>query len=300
MKEILVTVIVLVYNNAKYLDNAVNSILIQDYKNVEVILTDDGSKEIDKEKFEDAGNKLKKKFPKILINYNNKNLGTVKHFNKVLKLAKGDIICPLACDDILYASNVITSIVNYSKENFDLIFTAKRMCIDRDTKKIINVLPLRKETKLLHKPIEEIINYMVINGGFISGACTYYRREVFEKFGYFDEQYILVEDYSYIIKLLLAGEKIGFLDIIAIQYRWGGVSTSKKMSPLVYNDMNSILKLLIYPNKDSFSRWARRVIELRYQKRFGDRGKVFLYMKYLDVIIYWGIKHLQKNLFKKL
>ena len=43
MKKKLVSFIVPVYNTEKYIEKCVNSILSQDYKNIEVILVDDGS-----------------------------------------------------------------------------------------------------------------------------------------------------------------------------------------------------------------------------------------------------------------
>ena len=45
MKETLISVVVPVYNCSKFLDTCINSLMNQDYKNIEIILVNDGSKD---------------------------------------------------------------------------------------------------------------------------------------------------------------------------------------------------------------------------------------------------------------
>ncbi|WP_163000613.1 hypothetical protein [Vibrio owensii] len=70
----------------------------------------------------------------------------------------------------------------------------------------------------------------------MSGASTYYRRSLFEKIGYFDEKYRLLEDYPFYVKALTLGVKINFLDIKSIRYGMDGVSTSTNINPLLKKD----------------------------------------------------------------
>lgn len=287
-----VTVLVLVYKNAAYIKEALESVYCQTYKNIELIISDDASPNIEKEFFENIKAESEKHIGDVILNINETNMGTVRHLNKVISIAKGDIICPLACDDKFYDDRVLEDIVRYASTSKDYIFTAKRTCVDQSGEKELSIMPAQKEIELLSQEPKKIINHMAVYGSFISGACTYYKKEVFEKYGYFDEHYKLVEDYSYYLNLLLNNGRIGFMDRITIQYRWGGVSTGKKMNPYVYEDMGTILERQIYPNRSILKHWNRRVVELRYQKRFTDRNKMDLYLRYFDVVLFWGFWHL--------
>lgn len=290
-KEGMVTVVLLVYKNTSYIQEALQSVYIQDYKNIELIISDDCSPDINRDFFERIRQEAEKRVKSVVLNINDKNMGTVRHLNKLVKMASGDLICPLACDDKFYDERVITDLVAYAKKSKSYVFTAKRVCVDASSKKELFIKPTIPEANLLEQEPAALFNYMAVYGSFISGACTYYKKSVFKKYGYFDESCRLVEDYAYYLRLLLQNERIAYLDRITIQYRWGGVSTGKKMNPIVYDDMGTILKTIIYPNRNMLKNWNKRVVELRYKRRFLKENKLCLYLKYIDIILFWAFQH---------
>ena len=89
MMKPLATIWILIYNNAKELEETVDSVCRQDYDAIEVILSDDCSREYDAELMERYAGKLRKRFADVRINHNEENLGTVAHINKVIGLSKG-------------------------------------------------------------------------------------------------------------------------------------------------------------------------------------------------------------------
>ncbi len=90
----LVTVVIPVYNHARYVDQAIESVLAQTYPNIEVIVIDDGSK--------DESPKVLEKYAgrgRFTVIINEKNSGQSAVYNQALSLAKGEFVCMLPSDD---------------------------------------------------------------------------------------------------------------------------------------------------------------------------------------------------------
>ena len=79
-------------------------------------------------------------------------------------------------------------------------------------------------------------------GNFVSGASTYYKKEIFDKYGLFDEKYKLLEDYPFYVNLAFNNEKIGYIDYPTIQYELGGISTASNRNPLLDQDYVTLFK----------------------------------------------------------
>ena len=81
---------------------------------------------------------------------------------------------------------------------------------------------------------------MIINGNIMSGASTYYKKEVFEKIGYFDEQYKLLEDYPFYLKDLRMKNQIKFININTIKYSLDGISSSSIVNNTLIEDFYKV------------------------------------------------------------
>ena len=124
------SVIVVNYNNSKYLVRCLDSLIKQTYKNFEIILVDDqsidNSIDIAKKFF------IKTKFKKfkIILNKNKTKFGSYNQMNCIkagLNLSKGNLIFFLDSDDFFKKSKVI-EVINFFKKNnkikitFDLAY----------------------------------------------------------------------------------------------------------------------------------------------------------------------------------
>jgi glycosyltransferase involved in cell wall biosynthesis len=89
-----VSVIMSVYNGARYLREAVESILNQTFSELEFIIINDGST--------DNTSKILKSYndPRIKIINNRKNIGLTKSLNQGLRLARGEYIARMDADDV--------------------------------------------------------------------------------------------------------------------------------------------------------------------------------------------------------
>ena len=120
MKD-LFTIFITHYNQMNFIFTAIDSVLKQDYPNIELIIADDGSKDFNKEKVREYINKKKhNNIQNIIFTGKGKNVGTVKNTNQVLKVANGKYISFFAADDELSNSKVISnyvdSFVKYGKD----------------------------------------------------------------------------------------------------------------------------------------------------------------------------------------
>ncbi|BBN80395.1 hypothetical protein PA25_03800 [Pseudoalteromonas sp. A25] len=93
--EPLVSVLIPAYNCTKTIEEAINSVISQSYKNIEIVVIDDASKD----NTYSVLNKLTSQYPNIRLYQNEKNLGYLRTFNKLLSLAKGEFITFLDSDD---------------------------------------------------------------------------------------------------------------------------------------------------------------------------------------------------------
>lgn len=111
----LVSVICLCYNQAKYVVMAVESVLDQDYENIELIVIDDAStdnsQQVIKDYLED-----KPLIKSILLK---ENLGNCSAFNQGFKLSKGKYIIDLAGDDILLPGRIARGVKVLEEKDVD-------------------------------------------------------------------------------------------------------------------------------------------------------------------------------------
>lgn len=137
-QKTLVSILIINYNNKKFISRSVNSCLSQNYNNIEILIYDDKST--------DGSINVIKKFKKIknikiLSNrFQKQNIAAFDAMNgyiRLFKKSKGEIICFLDSDDFFHKSK-IKFIINYFKKNKD--------------KKFVQNLPIIKFKKnLLYK-----------------------------------------------------------------------------------------------------------------------------------------------------
>ena len=118
----LVSILIINYNNAKYLKKAVQSCLQQTYNNIEILIFDDKSKD-------NSASVLRKfsKNKKIKIYFNLRTKKSIAAFDArngyyyLFNKSKGDIICLLDSDDFFHKKKIL-EIVNFFDKNKKKIF----------------------------------------------------------------------------------------------------------------------------------------------------------------------------------
>ena len=111
----LVTVICLCYNHENFVIEALESVIHQNYNNIELIIVDDCSSD------NSVGviNSWLVKHPKVRFIVNPTNLGNTKTFNKALQLANGEYIIDLAADDRLLPNCISKQIETFQNSSYE-------------------------------------------------------------------------------------------------------------------------------------------------------------------------------------
>lgn len=116
----LVSIIVPVYNGARYLENFINSIVSQTYQNIEVIIIDDGSTDNSLEIINNLKPLLEEKNIRLVI-LSKSNGGQASAINLGLKYVEGKYLVWVDCDDILLPQNIEKK-VNFLEEHKEYAF----------------------------------------------------------------------------------------------------------------------------------------------------------------------------------
>lgn len=203
----LVSVIIPAYNCEKYIEEAVESIENQEYKNIEIIICDDGSTDKTKDKI----NQLAKKYKNIIPLFNSKNLKIVKARNKCLEECNGEFITSQDADDYSEKSRLKIQ-VEFLKRHSEIGYVSCGMYkVDEKGKKIGKVEFNEKQ----------ITDKDFVKGSPAAHAPTMFRREVLEKSnGYRDDKITrCIEDYDLFFRLQILGIKGYLLSDILYYYR---------------------------------------------------------------------------------
>ena len=139
-----ISIIISVYNGEAYLRTALLSIQNQDFKDIEIIMIDDGSQDNSVELIKD----LMKNEPRIILIENGKNKGILYTKTKAILHAKGKYVMTMDEDDIYVQRNAFSLLYNEAeKNNLDILgfvfshsgkkFLRKRNNFKRDKRKII-------------------------------------------------------------------------------------------------------------------------------------------------------------------
>jgi len=194
----LVSVIIPTHNRKEYVVKAINSALAQTYKNIEIIVADDGSSD---GTYETIYN-LFKNHPGIVLIKNDVNLGFVKTLNKAVAAAKGKYIARLDDDDSWCDSQKLEKQINFLENNPEYALVGGGVIKkDKNDKEIIRFL--------LPEGDEDIRKNILISNVFAHSAVVF-KKEDFKKAGGYDEEFGFFADWDLWLKIGRLGKFYNF------------------------------------------------------------------------------------------
>lgn len=199
-----VSVIIPVYNQEKYVVECLESVLHQDYENLEVLVVDDGSS--------DATPDIVRGFGQQIRYIRQDNRGAAAALNVGLRSAQGSLVAWLSADDAYLPGKIHMQVRKLQDEpDLALIYTDWVM-IDAQGREMRTV-------RSPYPPSERFVREMLVHN-FINGSSILVRKECFERVGYFDESLRASVDGDMWFRLLRCGYRFGRLPEPLVQYRW--------------------------------------------------------------------------------
>lgn len=204
----LVSIIIPVYNGSKYVEEAIDSALAQEYQNIEIIVINDGSND------EGKTEAILKRYGSKIHYYSKENGGCGSALNLGIKKMKGKYFSWLSHDDKYLPSKISHQIDILSRlENKDTMIYGGYQLIDGESKYITTVQPDR-----IH-PIEKLnISLFPLLRGLIHGCSLLIPAQYFSKVGLFDETLPSTQDYALWFDILRVAP-IYYDDKVLIQSR---------------------------------------------------------------------------------
>ncbi|MFC1624973.1 glycosyltransferase family 2 protein [Patescibacteria group bacterium] len=235
MKKPLVSVVILNLNGRKLLKSFFDSIISQNYKNIEIIFVDNGSSD-------GSISYVRKGFPEVRVISNRKNLGFSKGCNQGASVAKGKYIYFLN-NDARVEKNSLSKMISFLEKNKDVSllgpFVYKKDGMNIESAGLYPTIfgffynPLPKG----RKPFETFA---------LTGAAMLVRSDWFKKAKGFDNDFFAYsEDIDLCMRIRKLGGKIYILPECKVVHYHG--QTSKKMDKsfiVFHSTKNRILLLL--------------------------------------------------------
>lgn len=196
MQSPLVTVVCLCYNHVDYLWEAVESVLNQTYRNIQIVIVDDASTDASAAEI----TQLAKQYPSVELLLLNQNVGNCKAFNSALHLIKGDFVIDFATDDVMTPDRIEKQVNFFATldESTGVVFT-DAVYIDREGKFLRNHYEYLLKKKLLHQIPQGDVYRDVLAKYFIASPTMMMRRSVLDYLGGYDET-LTYEDFDFWVR----------------------------------------------------------------------------------------------------
>jgi glycosyltransferase involved in cell wall biosynthesis len=192
----LVSIIIPAYNHADYLVEAIDSVLAQDYPNVELLVLDDGSTDNTREVLEGYAGRFYWE--------THKNMGEAATLNKGWRMSKGEILGRLSADDLL-SQDAVSASVECLRKNPDAVLVYCDFDLIDECSRVI---------RKIQAP-EFSYRDMVAKLITAPGPGAFFPRSAFEKAGPWDESLTRIPDAEYWLRLGLYGRFVRIPRVLA-------------------------------------------------------------------------------------
>lgn len=171
------------FNQAEFLERTIKSVLDQNYANLEYILIDGGSTD-------GSVDIIKRYSDSISYWISKKDSGQTEAINKGFKLATGEIVAWLNSDDE-YCEGTLERVAKtfMSDSHLDFVF-GDRLSIDRNG----NILRDDRHTRFS-------FTELILHGMILTQPSSFWKRELFGKYGYLDETKRFCMDYEFFCRI---------------------------------------------------------------------------------------------------
>ncbi len=266
MNQPIISVVTAVHNGEKFIASSLISLLVQSFKDFELIVIDDGSTDRSVEIIKSL------KDPRIKLYQQEKNLGLTKSLNRAISMAKGRYIARHDADDYSMFHRLETQL-RFLEKHPEVMLLGSSVYVTNN-RNIINEVLLYPSTD------EQIKNSIVHFNPFVHGSMIFEKKFILQNGGY-NEEYRYVQDYELWGRILPTALAFNISDPLYIRIRHEKSSEkvidksniAKKIQKklLAKEEFNSILKEDIMKKIEPVGFYPLVSYPFKYGKKLGKQ-----------------------------
>lgn len=204
--KIKISIVTVVFNGAHTINDAIDSVLVQKYQNVEYIVIDGGS-------MDETIKIIKKHAGNISFWVSEPDKGIYDAMNKGIGMATGDIIGVLNSDDVYANPDVLASVAGAFKTGCDCCYS-DLVYVDRGLDKVIR-----------HWNSGEYVPGSFRKGWHPPHPTFFAKKTLYDRYGLFNTGYKIAADYEIMLRFLERyGASVRYIPEVAVKMRVGGAS----------------------------------------------------------------------------
>lgn len=245
----LVSIIVITYNSAKYVLETLESAKAQTYQNIELIISDDCSKDNTVAICKSWIKKNKARFIKTELITVEKNTGTSANCNRGVKVAQGEWMKLIAGDDALY-EDAIENLLSFALLNNAMVVHSNHDTFNKSFEPKFKINNIRTHNYHMTSNLasaKEQFSFLLWTRD-VHAPTVLINKELLYEVGFFDERISLFEDHPMWLKITLNGNKIFYLEKKTVKYRIHEDSVTERINRtrVIPNTEYQVVKMYKY------------------------------------------------------
>ena len=249
-----ISIITVTFNSEKTLQDTLDSVLRQDYRNIEHIIIDGGSTDSTVDLIRAYASKTTSHSVKWV---SEKDRGIYDAMNKGIAMATGEVIGILNSDDYFTSNDVVSKLIKpFSDEEIDAVYGDIHFIHDKEREKITRYYSSKRFSPFW------------IRFGFMPAhPSLYVRKEIYDKVGLYKLDYKIGADFEMVVRMFHVHKiKAHYINMDFVTMRNGGASTSGVQSHklLLQEDARACRENGLYSNQFLISlKYLYKVFEFR-------------------------------------
>lgn len=226
----LVSIVVVTYNAEKTIEESLNSVYMQTYEKIELIISDDGSKDKTVEICKKWIQIHQNRFLRVNL-IEEKNAGVVVNLNRALSKCEGVWIKEMSGDDLLPIDSIANAVKYVTDNKIDTICCFKVVQFYQDSNSVNHFTTVVPDayteywfSQSAHKQYRTMLREYLV----FPSSSALINRSFHSNVGWYDAEFPYVEDYPYNLKITKQGYKLYYCsDIISYCHRTNMESTNQ-------------------------------------------------------------------------
>ena len=278
----LVSIVLPVYNGARFLRESIDSILNQTYTNWELLILDDCSTDDTPA----ISMEYAQKDNRVHYYRNEKNLRLPGNLNRGFSLSAGEYLT-WTSDDNLFRPIALERMVNALESNPDieLVYASYQIIDENGVQKQVFEADPHGQDHIL--------------GSNVVGACFLHTRNVYEQVGDYDVNLFLVEDFDYWQRVMMKFRALAIAEVL-YDYRWHDASLTSTKNEKRFAEL---LEKMLLKNRPGFGKLNLEASYSYYSalaRSYRGQGKKNTYAVRLKCLhVCWRCKQLWDKLWRK-